>query len=285
MLLIRWLASLAFRGRELVSLVVFVGFGLWVSSQSQGFQSKFRVGLMESLFFPVQAVVSRIEIRRELRTELERLRRQNVLLQQDKAVLSQLGQLSANLREFEAIRPRLTHPVVGARLVSRDPTRLGGLWIIDVGSDSGVSEGMAVLSSEGLVGRVLTASVGHAKVQSLADPDCRVAVLSVRSGNPGILHSIDGSGVFVEFSVTSDLKPGDSLITWGAGGIFPRGIPVGKVGEIMKTPANVLRNAAVIPFQDPWSAYSVFVMLRPPSLRVMPDSLQWGSSNRKEGRP
>ena len=106
-------------------------------------------------------------------------------------------------------------------------------------------------------------------MQSLADPDCRVSVVSVRSGNPGILHSPDGSGVLLEFSVTSDIHVGDSLVTWGAGGIFPRGIPVGRVAEIRKTATNILRYARVEPFQDPWEVRDVFVLLRPPSLRVM----------------
>lgn len=284
MLLLRWLAALAFRGRELVSLLVFVGFGLWISAQPPATQNRLRSGISGTVLFPVQAVVSRIVIRRGLQEDLEHLRRENVQLQQDKAILLQLGEFRYTLREFENMREKLQHPVVGARLVSRDPLRLGGMWIIDVGSDSGVSEGMAVLTSTGLVGRVLSSNRSHSKVQSLADPDCRVAVLSTRSINPGILHSIDGSGVFVEFSVTSDIKPGDTLMTWGAGGIFPRGIPVGRVGSIRKTPANVLRNAVVVPFQDPWSVHAVFVLLRPPSLRVMSDSFLASGTGKKEVR-
>jgi len=272
-LLLRWLAALAFRGRELVSLLVLAGFSLWISSQPQTVQSKFRLAFTGSVLYPVQAVVSKIVFRRGLQEELDRLRKENIRLQQDKATLMQLSDFQKTLREFEGIRPSLSYPVVGARLVSRDPLRLGGLWIVDVGSDSGVTEGMAVLTPTGLVGRIISTTNNHSKVQSLADPDCRVAVLSKRSLNPGILHSIDGSGVFVEFSVTSDIKPGDTLMTWGAGGIFPRGLPVGRVGAVRKTPANVLRTASVAPFQDPWSVHAVFVLLRPPSLRVMSDSL------------
>lgn len=285
MLLLRWLAGLAFRGRELVSLLVFSGFALWISSQPSGVQRNFRLVLTGSLLYPVQAVVSKVVFRRGLQDELDKLRKENIQLQQENSVLTQLGEYRTSLREFEGIRSSLRHPVVGARLVTRDPLRLGGMWIVDVGSDSGVSEGMAVLTPTGLVGRVVTSTNSHSKVQSLADPDCRVAVLSTRSMNPGILHSIDGSGVFVEFSVTSDIKTGDTLMTWGAGGIFPRGIPVGRVGTIGKTPANVLRNANVVPFQDPWSVHAVFVLLRPPSLRVMSDSFHSTLPGKPRVRP
>jgi len=72
-------------------------------------------------------------------------------------------------------------------------------------------------------------------------------------------------------SVTSDIRIGDSLVTWGAGGIFPRGLPLGRVREIRKTSTNILRYARVEPFQNPWEVRDVFVLLRPPSLRVLGD--------------
>jgi cell shape-determining protein MreC len=72
--------------------------------------------------------------------------------------------------------------------------------------------------------------------------------------------------------VTSDIRPGDSLVTWGAGGIFPRGLPVGQVAEVRRTSVNILRNARVILYQDPWATRDVFVILRPPELKVLSDS-------------
>jgi len=271
-LILRWLADQALRGRELISLVLTLGLGLWISASPPQVQKKWRTAWTGTVLYPVQAVMSRMQVRWSLERELVDQRRDNARLVAANARLSEIARIREDLREFEPVRTRLEYPVAGARVVTRDPLRLGGVWILDAGTESGVGEGMAVISSEGLVGRVLSSGPGHSQMQTIADPDCRVSVLSSRSRSPGILHSADGGGVFVEFSVTSDIRAGDSLVTWGAGGIFPRGLPVGQVAEVRKMPANVLRNARVVPFQDPWTVRDVFVILRPPELRVLPDS-------------
>ncbi len=272
MLILRWLAGQAVKGRELISLVVTVAFSLWISSSPLEVQRRWRTAWTGTVLYPLQAVVDRMHVRWSLRREMDEVRMANARLIAANAKLSEIAEMQGSLWEFESFRSRLEYPVVGARVIMRDPVRLGGVWVLDVGTEAGASEGMAVISSGGLVGRILSCGPGHSQMQTLADPECRVSVLSSRSRSPGILHSADGAGVFVEFSVTSDIRAGDSLVTWGAGGIFPRGLPVGRVFDVHRTPANVLRNARVVPFQDPWSTRDVFILLRPPQLRVLPDS-------------
>lgn len=268
MLILRWLASQALRGREILSLVFVVGFCLWLSSRSEESQKTWRKGFATTVFLPVHLVVENLQLRWALEKEIRDTRADNARLVAENAKLSEIAEIRGQLREFESMRARLEHPLVGARVVSRDPVRLGGMWLLDEGRNKGVGEGMAVISSKGVVGRILTSSNGYSQMQSLADPDCKVAVVSVRSRNPGIVNSPDGSGVFVEFGATSDIKAGDSLVTWGAGGIFPRGLPVGRVVEIRKTAKNIMRQARIEPFENPWEVRDVFVLLRPPSLRV-----------------
>jgi rod shape-determining protein MreC len=271
-LILRWLVGQAVRGRELISLAITVAFSLWISSSPLPVQHAMRTVWTGTILYPLQSVVDRIHIRWNLQRDMDEVRIANARLIAENAKLSEISEIRGVLGEFEPFRSRLEYPVVGARVITRDPVRLGGVWVLDAGLESGVGEGMAVISSAGLVGRILSSGRGHSQMQTLADPECRVSVLSSRSHNPGILHSADGAGVFVEFSVTSDIRAGDSLVTWGAGGIFPRGLPVGRVFEVHRTPANVLRNARVVPYQDPWSTREVFILLRPPELRVVSDS-------------
>ena len=273
MLILRWLAEQALRGKELLSFAFVVAFSLWVSSAPEQAQKRLKCGLAGSVLFPLQSTVDAVRVRVGLEQELQAMRRENARLVTQNLKLVGLVGIERQLMEFEAVRPGLEYPVAGARVISRDPLRLGGTWILDKGSEVGIHEGMAVATASGLAGRIISSSNGFSLMQSLADPDCRVAVLSTRSRNPGILHSTDGTGVFVEFSVTSDIREGDSLVTWGAGGIFPKGIPVGIVRRIRRTPANVLRNAEVSPSQNPWDVSDVFVLLRPPQFRVLPDSV------------
>lgn len=269
MLILRWLASQALKAREILSLLGITLFCLWLSNLPSDAQRVWRSGVATTVLYPIHLVVERIQIRAGLEKTIGELQSENAVLLAEYAKLWEIADIRRELAEFEPMRPRLEFPLIGARVISRDPVRLGGLWILDEGSTSGLTEGMAVISSKGVVGRVISAMPGYSQMQSLADPDCRVAVVSSRSRTPGILHSPDGSGVVLEFSVTSDIRVGDSLVTWGAGGIFPRGLPVGRVQEITGASTNILRYARVIPFQDPWTVRDVFVLLRPPSLRVM----------------
>jgi len=268
MLILRWLASQAFKGREILSILFVFGFCLWLSSRPEAIQKGWRKGFATTVFLPVHLVVENLHFRWGLEKELREVRKDNARLLAENAKLSEVAQIRSTIGEFEGVRPRLEFPFIGARVISRDPVRLGGIWILDEGARKGIVEGMAVISSKGVVGRILASTSGYSQMQSLSDPDCRVAVMSVRSRNPGIVHSPEGSGVFVEYSATSDIRLGDSLVTWGAGGIFPRGLPVGRVAEIRKAPTNIMRQARIEPFQNPWEVRDVFVLLRPPILRV-----------------
>lgn len=268
MLILRWLASQAFKGREILSILFVFGFCLWLSSRPEAVQKGWRKGFATTVFLPVHLVVENLHFRWGLEKELREVRNDNARLLAENAKLSEIAQIRSSIGEFEGVRPRLEFPFIGARVISRDPVRLGGIWILDEGGGKGIVEGMAVISSKGVVGRILASTNGYSQMQSLSDPDCRVAVMSVRSRNPGIVHSPEGSGVFVEYSATSDIRLGDSLVTWGAGGIFPRGLPVGRVAEIRKAPTNIMRQARIEPFQNPWEVRDVFVLLRPPILRV-----------------
>lgn len=284
MLILRWLADQALKGREIISLLVALTVSLWLSSSPSSVQARWRTTLTGTVFYPVQAVMDRLHLRWNLEKEMDAIRRDNARLMAANAGLSEMCEMGRTLGEFEAFRGKMEYPLVAARVIARDPLRLGGLWILDLGPDTGVNEGMAVVSSAGLVGRILSAHGGHAQMQTLADPDCRVAVLSTRSRNPGILHSSDGMGVSVEFSATSDIRPGDSLVTWGAGGIFPRGLPVGQVADVRRASVNILRNAHVLLYQDPWATRNVFVLLRAPQLRVLSDSLAQAVMTGREAR-
>lgn len=268
MLILRWLLFFALRGKELVSLVMIVVFCVWLSSLPEASRASWRMGMAGTVLFPLQVVLDQLRIRVGLKDEIVRLKEQNAALLAENARLSQVSREQLRCGTFESLRPLLPAKVVSARAISRNPTRLGGLWEIDAGSEDSITEGMAAITAHGVVGRILTVHSDRAVLQSLVDPECRVAVLSHRSRHPGIVYSPDGSRTLLEFGATSDIRVGDSLVSWGAGGTFPRGLPVGKVVEILKTPTNVLKTARIVPYQNPWSVEDLAILVRPPSIRV-----------------
>ena len=184
MLILRWLASQAFKGREILSILFVFGFCLWLSSRPEAVQKGWRKGFATTVFLPVHLVVENLHVRWGLEQELRKVREDNARLLAENAKLSEFAQIRTAMGEFEGIRPTLEFPFIGARVISRDPVRMGGIWILDEGAGKGIIEGMAVISSKGVVGRILASTSGYSQMQSLSDPDFRVAVMSVRSRHP-----------------------------------------------------------------------------------------------------
>lgn len=268
MLILRWLLFFALRGKELVSLVMIVAFCSWLSSLPEASRASWRLGMAGTVLFPLQVVLDQLRIRVGLKDEIAELQMHNAALLAENARLSQISREAKRIGSFESLRTLFPAKAVSARAISRNPTRLGGLWEIDAGSEDSIAEGMAAITQHGVVGRILSVHSDRAVLQSLVDPECRIAVLSHRSRHPGIVYSPDGSQTLLEFGATSDIHVGDSLVSWGAGGTFPKGLPVGKVVEILKTPTNVLKTARIALYQDPWSVEDMVVLIRPPSFRV-----------------
>lgn len=101
--------------------------------------------------------------------------------------------------------------------------------LIDRGSSSDVQVNDAVVNASGLVGRVVLTTKDLAKVQLLTDGDCSVGTIVERTRRQGVVRG-DGSGAqMFDVPAREDIQPGDTVMTGGIDGIFPKGILVGTV--------------------------------------------------------
>jgi rod shape-determining protein MreC len=80
----------------------------------------------------------------------------------------------------------------------------------------------------------------------------------------GFLESADGHMLSAMVPTHAGVKEGDTLITSGLGGIFPKGIPVGLVKEVRRADLDVMRKLDVTPFQDITTLEEVFIMQKDP---------------------
>lgn len=176
--------------------------------------------------------------RSDLLRENEQLRKENQQLG------LQLMQTREVWRENEALRQALGWQkespwnVRLVHVIGRDPANWWRTVHINAGLQHGVKLDAPVLCPDGLVGRVLEAGPTRSQVVLLGDPKCRVSALVPEARDSGvIIPSAAGSwkNHFVELgylSRKSDLKPGQQVITSGLGGIFPKGIPIGRIADI-----------------------------------------------------
>ena len=120
------------------------------------------------------------------------------------------------------------------KIVLRDPANWWRTVQIDLGSRDGVRENLPVLTIDGLVGRVSSVALTRSTVVLIGDVNCKVAAQVVETGDTGVIGAtdpLDNSLVALGFLKNAKLSAGQSVKTSGLGGIFPSGIPIGKVAD------------------------------------------------------
>jgi rod shape-determining protein MreC len=179
--------------------------------------------------------------RRELLRQLEQLRQENQDLKLRLAQNAQLEDENARLTREVGWQRQTRWRVKLARVLHRDPANWWRSLEIDLGSQDGLLTNLAVLTPDGLVGRVQNVGPGRSQIVLLGDPTLRVAVkvagpgqaaetgiLTVNSSSPQEQGMID----LDLLSGASGVAPGQEVETWGAGGVFPADIRIGKIVDI-----------------------------------------------------
>lgn len=219
---------------------------------------------LSSVFYPAQLAASSINAYKSIVAENEVLKNENARLRQETYHASEGLQELARLHTLVRFDDKWDYPIVTARVVGHNPGRLLTTLIINRGTHHGVKEGMPVFSMNGLVGKITKAEISHSKVQLLVDPNLKLSVLERRTRIVGFLESLDGRMLSALIPSHAGVEEGDTLITSGLGGIFPKGIPVGTVKAVRKSDVDVMSLMDVEPFQEFSSLEEVFVMEKEP---------------------
>ena len=264
----------------LLFLAVVVGHVILISSQVQS--SKAGVPVLEAVTFGAFARVQQAtaaSIRavrgtwgnyfylRGVRGENEALRSRvaelEIRLQEQRTLALSAERLQALLD----LKPFVSAPTVAAEVIAGFANP-GILTVtIDKGSADGVTENMAVITSNGVVGRTIGPLARHAaRVQLLIDHNgpAASAALIERTRAGGMVVGKDGDPPLrMDFvSNLSDVKAGDTVVTSGADGIYPRGFTVGHVEKVERGDGLSLA-ISVRPAVDFRGLAEVLVVLRP----------------------
>ena len=192
--------------------------------------------------------------RRELLKEIDDLRRENQQLKEQQIQTAAIARENDQLRGSLGWQRQAPWKLKLANVVMRDPANWWHTIQIDLGSRDGIQTNQPVLTAEGLVGRVSAVSFVSSQVVLIDDPNCRVsALVETATHDMGVLSAggpLDTSLVQLSYLASSaNLKPGQNVVTSGLGGVFPKGIPIGKIVDAqsiefgLATEANVKLNA------------------------------------------
>ncbi|MEY4387690.1 MAG: rod shape-determining protein MreC [Verrucomicrobiota bacterium] len=157
---------------------------------------------------------------------------------------------NARLRQFVNWQTTRPWQMKLARVVVRDPANWWSTVQIDVGSQHGIKVNMTVVTPAGLIGRVSAVGTYRSQVTLLGDPNCKVAAVVLNgAGEAGVIGNaspLDRSMVELGYlPPTASLKPNQDVVTSGLGGIFPRGIPIGKVVDSRQVEFGIATEARV----------------------------------------
>jgi rod shape-determining protein MreC len=146
----------------------------------------------------------------------------------------------------------------------RDPSNWWRTVQIDKGTLDGLSNNLPVLTMEGLVGRVSSAALTRSTVVLIGDRNCKVAAEVIETRDTGVVGAtdpLDNSLVALGFlSKNAKLTPGQTVMTSGLGGIFPAGIPIGKIADSRPVEYGLYTEARVKLAVDPSSLDEVWVL-------------------------
>jgi rod shape-determining protein MreC len=189
---------------------------------------------------------------KSVRAENSRLRDEIQRLRVDGLRVAEVQEENRRLRRVLELRDQLPLDTVAGEVIARE----WGGWVrsltVNRGRSDNVARLTAVITPEGLIGRVVDVRPGVSIVQVLTDPASTVGAHAVRTRTQGIVEGDPRGTIRFKYMARdgSDMQVGDLVVTSGQGGVFPRGIPIGRVRAIDDRGSALFHYAALQPVVD-----------------------------------
>ena len=162
------------------------------------------------------------EQNRKLKADNDKLRMENVYFRNQLSTAEHARALTL----FQAQSPSKT---VAARVIGNSTVASAKAVFIDRGSTSGIEKGMAVVTPDGIVGKVVAVYPLVAQVLLVTDPTFKVGVESQKGHVHGVLDCGNGPCTVEQIQEEEKVTPDEWFFTSGEDRIFPKGFPVGTV--------------------------------------------------------
>lgn len=198
----------------------------------------------------IRGGISDIQAFSRLRAENETLRAKADAYDATLHLLEELEIENERLRALLGFNQAVPFEYVVADVVARNPDNWFSRVTINRGSADGIAKDMPVVTSEGLVGRIVQVSTGVAVVELLTDRDSAAGALIQSSRDAGVARG-QGSDTpllsMLLFVREAEVNVGDAVVTSGLGEIYPSGLFIGRVVEVHKENYGLIKSALVRP--------------------------------------
>ena len=200
----------------------------------------------------------------QVQEENEQLKQQisalQVRLQQERS----LAQQSQSLQKLLDLKTSTELSTTAGNVIAGSASPEFRTITIDKGTSEGVHGDMAVIAPAGIVGRVIQPSSRAAKVQLLIDRNAAAGALVERTRAQGVVTGTGADELRMDYVAgSSEVKPGDVVVTSGIDGIYPKGFVIGQIQSV-KRGAGQYSSIVIRPAVDFSALEAVLVVLTPP---------------------
>lgn len=174
-----------------------------------------------------------------LKQENEELKQKNSELEQSLRELEIIKAENETLKEYVNLKDKYAdYNTIPADVINRDISNYSSTIIINVGVNDGIEEEMTVIADSGLVGHVISVTDDTAKVQTIIDTSSAVtSTISTTDDTIVVQGTLEDKTTLRATFIPTDavVLQGDSIETSGIGGIYPKGIHIGTIKEVVNT--------------------------------------------------
>lgn len=184
-----------------------------------------------------------------LQAENEELKKKNSELEQSLRELEIIKAENETLKEYVNLKDKYKdYNTMPADVINRDISNYSSTIVINVGSDDGIKENMTVIADSGLVGHIISVTNDTAQVQTIVDTASAVtSTISTTEDTIVVQGTLEDKTTLRATFIPTDavVLEGDSIETSGIGGIYPKGIHIGTIRQVVNT-SNITDRYAIV---------------------------------------
>jgi rod shape-determining protein MreC len=186
---------------------------------------------------------------------LVHLQKENVMLKQRIAELQkenhqmkEMALANERLQKLLQFREKISPTVIAAEVIGQDPSSWFKSVTINKGEKDGVRKGMAVISSEGVIGQILKTAPHYSTVLLITDYSSAIDSIIQRTRAKAIVEGKGENRCQLKYLLrTEEVIVGDIVVTSGLSGNFPKGLMVGEVRNVDKKGYGIFQYAELVP--------------------------------------
>jgi rod shape-determining protein MreC len=174
---------------------------------------------------------------------------------------------NSRLRSLLNFQKTITNRLLPAEVISIDPSAWFKTIIIDKGKSDGIEQGLPVVVAQGIAGQIIETSNHYSKVMLIIDRNSAVDAMVQRSRARGVIKGESTDQCRFDYVLRKhDVKVGDTVVASGFDGVYPKGLRLGWVSDLVKRDVDIFLEITVTPYVDFEKLEEVLVILNPRQL-------------------